>query len=294
MPDGPDTQQHPGSTVYTVSRPATLTSAEGLQPGGNRMLRTSQHLIGVAIAATDGDIGRVVDVYFDHEHWALRYLVVDTGTWLSSRRVLVAPWAFAGLDADERRLAVSLSRAQVRDSPDAAAQGPISRRHELEFHAYYGYQPYWLGADPWLYQPLPGAPLPPAVPMPPDMSAGQKALRPSEENDVRLRSVNETAAYHVKAIDGAIGHVEDFLIDDETWAIRYLVVDTSKRWMGRRVVVSIDWISSVSESDRVVAVGLTRKVIEECPEYDPDRPIEPAYAARWSRHYERPPYWPGD
>ena len=107
------------------------------------MLRKISDLHGYAIAATDGALGTVSDFLFDDESWRVRWLVVDTGGWLSGRKVLLPPSALGHIDADGRRFSVRLSRAQVKDSPEIASDQPVSRQMESHVYDYYGWSPYW-------------------------------------------------------------------------------------------------------------------------------------------------------
>ena len=101
------------------------------------------------------------------------------------------------------------------------------------------------------------------------------------------------SGYHIAATDGDIGHVQDFLVDDATWAIHYLVVDTSNWWFGKKVLVSPEWIDRVDWADAKVYVGVTREQIRKSPEYDPSDPVERDYEPRLHDHYGRPSYWSG-
>jgi hypothetical protein len=87
------------------------------------------------------------------------------------------------------------------------------------------------------------------------------------EWDRHLRSTNEVTGYNLLALDGEIGHVDDFIVDDETWAIRYLVVATRNWWPGKKVLISPKWIENVSWEEREVAIGLSRDAIKAAPEY---------------------------
>ena len=89
----------------------------------------------------------------------------------------------------------------------------------------------------------------------------------STPNDCHLRSSNAVIGHHIEATDGEIGHLEDLLIDDHTWAIRYLIVNTSNWWSGRRVLVSPDCIKNVSWSEAKVSVDLTRQAVSDLPLY---------------------------
>ena len=88
------------------------------------MLRTISGLRGTIIAATDGEIGSVQDLYFDDLRWTVRYLMVDTGAWLPGRQVLISPMAVGGPSWGEGRLPVRLTKQQVENSPLRRATSP--------------------------------------------------------------------------------------------------------------------------------------------------------------------------
>ena len=203
---------------------------------GREMLRNVTDLRGCAIRATDGVIGRVDDLYFDDEDWAIRYLVVDTGGWLTGRRVLISPIAIGHPDGLDQRLPVSLTKAQVENSPDIDTQKPVSRQQEAAHLGYYGYPYYWGGGGLWGMGAYPGG-LTLEGQIEADMkSRGTRAASPSD--DCHLRSCHAVIGHHIHATDGDIGHVEDFLVDEQTWAIRYLIVGTSHSWWGGHRVSS--------------------------------------------------------
>jgi uncharacterized protein YrrD len=231
------------------------------------MLRNVKDLRGYAIRATDGVIGRVDDFYFDDEGWAIRYLVVDTGSWLSGRKVLISPIAIGSPDWTARSLPVSLTKVQVEHSPDIDTRKPVSRQHEAEYFGYYGYPYYWGGAGLWGMGAYPGS-----LTTEGRIEAELKAHRTHmarAPDDCHLRSSNAVTGHHIEATDGDIGHVQDLLVDDYTWAIRYLIVDTSNWWGGHQVLVAPQWIEDVSWSEAKVSVGLTRQAVKDAPPYDP-------------------------
>lgn len=222
------------------------------------MERRARRLKGFTLAATDGDIGHVEDLYFDDQDWAIRYAVVNTGHWLPGRKVLISPIAFAGLDWERSRLAVRLTRDQVRASPDIDTHQPVSRRQEIEFARHYGYPLYWDGAGLWGLGAYPGM----LAELPPAPERRQAAEAGVSEEDSHLRSMREVMGYHIRARDGEIGHVEDFVVDDQSWAITGLVVDTRNWWPGRTVVVPAGAIASVDWLSAEVVVTLSREDIK--------------------------------
>src|SRR5262249_47837979 len=181
------------------------------------MLRAVSDLKGPKTAATDGDIGSVHDLYFDDVTWTIRYLVVDTGTWLPGRKVLISPMSVRATDGSDI-VSVALTGRQVETSPSVDTDLPVNRQYEEEYARYYGYPYYWSGPYRWGTTRYPGEAVAPGGLLIADA--------PGAGGDPTLRSVRDVTGYDIEAADGEIGHVEDFAIDDREWAIRYLVVDT--------------------------------------------------------------------
>lgn len=252
------------------------------------MLRSVNSLRGYMIQATDGEIGHVDQFYFDDQEWTVRYLVVDTGGWLTGRRVLISPIALGDTDWQGQRLHVKLTRQQVENSPDIDTDRPVSRQQEVGYFQYYGWPYYWGGPGLWGGAMYPGyLAYAPAV----DAAVEEEQRRVEEEGDPHLRSTNEVMGYKIQARDDEIGGVSDFILDDETWAIRYLVVDTGGWWPGKKVLVPPPWIEQVSWTDQKVYVELDRDTIRNGPEWDPSAPITREYEQRLHGYYSRPPYW---
>jgi len=225
------------------------------------MIRSMEHIKKFEIVATDGRIGAVDDFYFDDQRWAIRYVVVDTGRWLPGRRVLISPLSVTLTEWSEQRLRLSLSRDQVRDSPGIDTHQPVSRRHERDYLDYYGYPYYWGHAGLW------GAYAIPMLPTPEQIAAQRTRAAEVEREaadlgDTHLRSTAEVSGYVIRALDGDLGHVENILFDDISWAIRYFVVDTSNWWFGKRVLVAPEWIADISWPDGSVSVKVTRRLLK--------------------------------
>jgi hypothetical protein len=253
------------------------------------MLRNIKTLQGYAIHATDGVIGSVADMYFDDERWAIRYLVVDTGGWLSGRKVLISPHAMGRPDWMARVLPVSLTKAQVQHSPDIDTDKPVSRQHEAEYLGYYAYPYYWGGVDLWGLGAYPGhLTTLPAIEA--EVAAATGTAAAPVTADSHLRSCKTVAGYYIHASDGDIGHVETMLVDDTSWAIRYLVVNTSNWWVGHTVLVSPKWIESIDWSTSRVTVDLTRAAIQSAPAYDADADLDREAERAIYDHYGRTGY----
>jgi hypothetical protein len=246
------------------------------------MLTNATFLKDLVIHATDGELGTVKEFYFDDENWGIRYLVVKTGNWLSGRHVLISPISVTRTDWQGSKLHVNLTKKQVENSPDIQAHQPVSRRHEADFSAYYGYNNYWVGPYVW------GPTFYPAgLAIPTVISRKTQA----ESADSHLRSSEAITGYHVEAKDGEIGHVDGFVIDDEYWNVRYIEVATRNWLPGKTVLVSPAWVERVSWADSKIYAGLFRDAIQSAPEYLLSEPLTREYENKLYFHYGQPPYW---
>jgi PRC-barrel domain len=246
------------------------------------MLRSLKKLEGYKVSATDGSVGSVVDFLIDDERWTVRYLVVDTGGFFSSRQVLVTPISFRTVDHPGRHFHLALTMDKINNSPSIELDRPVSRQHERNFYSYYGYPSYWGAGGLWGMGYYPGA-LTLAEP-------DKTGERPGEPvGDVHLRSARELTGYHIEGTDGSIGHVQDFRSDDASWAIRYMVIETSNWWVGKSVLIAPEWTSRISWLDRKIYVGMTREEIKGSPEWGVDDPIGRAFEDQLYRHYGRTP-----
>jgi uncharacterized protein YrrD len=245
------------------------------------MLYPAKTLKGYKLNSRDGDIGKAKEFYFDDQHWTVRYLVADTGNWLTGRQVLISPYVLGTVNREEREIVVDLTKKQIEDSPSLDTDKPVSRQFENSYYGYYGMPMYWGGPYSWG---------PNNYPMR-DRSQWGEYTRGEKAWDPALRSTHDVTDYHIQATNGEIGHVEDFIIDPETWAIRYLVVDTRNWWPGKKVLISPQWIDRVSWSDAKVFVSLSREVIKQSPEYTDATLLSRDYETALYHHYNRSGYW---
>jgi hypothetical protein len=223
------------------------------------MLRRVTQLYEFTIHATDGDVGKVQDFFFDDESWAVRYLVVDAGSWLFGRRVLISPMALKRLDWEGEVLPVSLTREQVENSPDIDLDKPVSRQVKENLHEYYGWPPYWRPGVPRVAMGTPAI----AERMP---GTREGEDMPQEQREApHLRSTREVIGYSLQATDGELGHVEDFYVSERDWGLKYILVSTGDWSPGRKVLVApADWIAMASWPKSTIYVGLTREKVKEC------------------------------
>jgi hypothetical protein len=266
------------------------------------MLRTVKNMEDYVISATDGNIGHIKDVYFDDETWCIRYLVVDTGTWLSSRKVLISPISIGRANWAYKLLPVSITKEQVKNSPDISTEKPVSRQQEVRLLEHYGYPYYWGGYGIWAAGVYPNMMLtgyvglvsPPDDEHPEVAKANAQAEAEAEkchDDDIHLRSCLAVIDYHIHASDGDIGHIQGLLIDEDTWAIRYIIVNTSNWWLGHQVLIPINWIEDVSWPDAKASVNLTRQAVKDAPPYNPAMQVDRKMEMYIYNHYGRPGYW---
>jgi uncharacterized protein YrrD len=249
------------------------------------MLHTVQSLIGNKVHAADGDLGIVEDFYFDDQTWTVRYMVVNTGNWISGRTVLISPVSLGTPDWESKRFPVNLTQDQIRNSPDINTEQPVSRQHEVELSQYYAWPTYW-GSGFGVGGLYGMTPLPPIINE--RTMANDEASAQARQGDPHLRSTRNVRGYRIHATDGEIGHVNDYIVDDEQWTIRFLIVDTRDWLLGRKVLLPPHWITRVEWGDSSVYVDLPRESVRTSPEFDGSQPVSKAYEDIHDEYYERP------
>jgi PRC-barrel domain len=238
------------------------------------MLRNSSFVIGRSVQATDGPIGTVTDLLFDDSSWNVRWAVIDTGSWLTGRRVLLPPQRLSPAPGDPERFTVPLTCEQVKASPSEDSDMPVSRRHEFQLFSYYQWDPYWLGGAAF------GGALPLIQPLVDDPGL--------VDGDEHLRSTVRFKDYIVQATDGDIGHIADILIDPERWSIPLLEIATRNWLPGRKVLLAPALVEKIDWFERAVSFRRTRAEIPASPEYDPSVTIDRDRLRQLYDHYGLP------
>jgi len=227
-------------------------------------------LIGYTMEATDGDIGKVVEFYFDDKTWTVRYLILESGNWLTGRKLLIAPEALVQASWKSGTFPVNLTKEQIRNSPDIDTDKPVSRQQEIDLYGYYPWQSYWgSGFYPGGVWGTTDS----------DSSFTGMDRSPANDADPHLRSTRQVTGYHIHAVDGEIGHVKDFLIDDQTWELGSLVVDTHNWFGGKKVLVEVRHIKRVEWSDGKVYVDVTVESIKNSAAIDESKFVHPENSA---------------
>lgn len=229
------------------------------------MERNINSLTGYRLKASNGEIGDVKEFYFDDEAWKIRYLVVNTGGWLSGREVLIAPHAVTSVDWLNRVFEVTLTKKQISDSPEINTHKPVYRQQEIALYDHYAWEGYWLsGFYPMGYLGV-AVPFPSIEPKASDPAAPEKE---KAKDDLHLRSTNAVTGYHVHAKDGDIGHIHDFVIDNDSWQLLYLVVDTHNWLGGKKVLIAVDKILKVEWENSKVYVDLTISAVKKSEPFE--------------------------
>jgi uncharacterized protein YrrD len=235
------------------------------------MLDRAKAITGYLLRARDGDFGKVKDFYFDDRAWTIRYLVADTDKWAVGRQILIPPNALIAVDRDDKYISIALTKKQIEDSPPLRSDKPVSRQFEQAYYGFFGWPIYWGFEE--------------------ERAKDEEKARRRNRGDPDLRSAKAVRGYHIHASDGPVGHVDDFIIDDETWAIRYLIVDT-KDWLpGKKVLISPRWIERISWKEQQVFIALSRDAIGRAPEYGDESHVARDYEAALHDHYNSTGYW---
>jgi len=245
------------------------------------MLYKTKTLAEYKLHGIDGEVGKVKEFYFDDHFWTVRYLVADTRNWLTGRQVLISPYALAEVNKVEKCIGVDLTIKQIEDSPSLDTDKPVSRQFEESYYGYYRWPTYWNGPSVWGTHPF----IERNRGKMGELNLGGKAW------DLHLRSTFTVSGYGIHATDGEFGHVDDFILDDETWEIRYLVIDTVNLWPGKKVLISTKWIERISWEHSKVFINLSCDSIKQSPEYTEESLLTREYEIGLHGYYGRQGYW---
>lgn len=246
------------------------------------MKRNIKSLTGFTMGATDGEIGKVKEFYFDDYTWTIRYLIVETGSWLNHRKVLISPEALLKPDWEKEVFPINLTKEKIKNSPDIDTKQPVSRQHEIEMYEYYPWTSYWGGGmytSGMITQEY--VPLKEAV-----HNIESKTNHKDSSGDPHLRSTHRVKGYTIHAADGEIGDVEDFVIDDSTWKLDFLVVDTGHWFPGKKVLISPKLIKEIDWDTSTVVVNATEEEVKNSPEFNYGQPVNETLKKHLDSYYE--------
>jgi len=244
------------------------------------MLRPIRELGTYRLHATDGDIGHLEQFYFDDRDWKIRYFVLDIGTWLHGKKVLMSPSAIIGVDAPTKTINAAFTKQQVQESDDVGTHKPEGLEQPHDYSLYLGW-PYYLGLNALNDSDL--GPVPGRAHDPEKGKTSEHSFR--QAYDEHLRSSKAVSRYHVMAVDGEIGQIEDGIVDDQTWTIEYVVSTVRNWWSAKKVLLPTEWILWVSAAESNVYVSLTRNNIATAPAFDPEKPLTRDLEVALYNHY---------
>ncbi len=250
------------------------------------MLRSIEKIKGFTVQATDGDIGKVSELFFDEQNWRVRYLVVDIGLWIFGRKVLIAPTAVIDIDVAAGKIYLDLTKSEIENSPEVSTDEPVSREKERVLHDHYQWHPYWATSvgDPIMYNAFPVTMVGTLFTKQQE-DTDEEQPEPSSETSSCLRSTNEVKGYTITAADGDIGRVVDFLFNDESWAIQHMVVDTGNLLPGKKVLIAPPWIEDIQWIGQTVKVTLTQESVTHSPPFEESILDMEAYESQLLEHY---------
>lgn len=258
--------------------PPRVAPIRSARVNANAPLINARKLETAEVRARDGVVGCVDDLLFDRATWTVRYLVVDTGGWLAGRRVLIATFAISGHATDTNCFSTDLTQEQVRTSPPATSAQEPTRDHEARLHEHYRWPPYWISTPA-----ASGIVPPPAAFERPE----PRSMPEPAPDEPHLRRARHVRGYRVAATDGAIGVLDDFLLEPRSWRVAFLIVDTNGWLPGGKVLLEPHTIDRVSGSEAKLFVHEERAVAKTHPPYIPDEALHTDYLA--GRHSPQPP-----
>lgn len=251
------------------------------------MKNNLKSLVGFNLKETNGDIGKVEDFYFDDLTWKVRYLVIKTGNWFTGKKVLISPKSLHEADMEKEEFRVTLTKEQIKSSPDIDTEKPVSRHQEEQLYGHYGWGPYW-GADPNEH----GAGMFGA--MPSDLyyndvdESKRKVLIQDDDQDYHLRSTDSVTGYKIHATDGEIGEVSDYIIDETSWIIKFLVIETGSWLDSREILLPAQWIKKVDWKDSFIVVDVTKAKVKNSPEFNINMVTDESYERSLYDYYGKP------
>jgi hypothetical protein len=237
------------------------------------MIRGLKNLMDVPVMAEDGELGGIHELYFDADMWVLRYIAIELD---DNNSVLLSPLAFTRMEKDAAGYKVNLTREVVLNSPQFDLTQPVTRVQETDLHNYFSWPFYWLAGGLASY---------PLIELASEMKENESAGMEDDPNAEHLRRLSLILGSHIQARNGEIGSVEDMLVDEESWNILYLIVDTGAWMPGRIVLLSPSWVEDVDWATGEITMDLNKETIEKSPEYDPDVPIDEDFDKRLREHY---------
>ncbi|HKI78115.1 MAG TPA: PRC-barrel domain-containing protein [Ignavibacteriaceae bacterium] len=247
------------------------------------MLLRLKELEGYKIKARDGEIGHVENFFFDDRDWIIRYMIINTGGWLTGRLLLISPASIGKPNWENKFFPVELTKQLIKISPEVDTEKPVSRQKEIEIAKHFDWPEYWM---------MPGDYMSGTMAMPVKIVNKDEEKKEERNENPNLRDANEVIGYSIHAKDQKIGHVEDFIVNDETLSIYYLIIDTRDLLPGgKKAIVSISWIENIEWELKEVKVELIKEQIMNSPEWDFSEPVTRKFEDELYEHFKKAKYW---
>lgn len=243
------------------------------------MYRCVNEVIGYKLAAKDGEIGKCADFLFEDRPWIIRYVVGETDGFLNRQKVLIPLVELEKPNGSTQLFHINLTKQQIEESPPLSEDEPVSRQYERISYLYFGWPAYWAGDE-----------LENTASMPSGVFRKPENAQDRVDKKSSLRSVKEITGYHVNATDGKAGRVNDFVVDDNIWTIRYLVVDMENHVKDKKVLLAPDLVNTLDWLNKTVNVDLSANCVKNCPEFNPVDPLDPDLdsmisRSNWTKEY---------
>lgn len=259
------------------------------------MLRNLKKIFGFTLFGEGQEYGTIKDFYFDEDKMKIRYGIVDTGTWLKNRKVLISPKEFMKPDFEHGVLPVELTKKEIEESPPISKEKPLSQIMEEKVTNYFEWPKYWIGTstgEPVNANFLLGEKIKEMRQNKTNKEQREKYIVAREGNkETNLRSSKEVIGYNIKAIDGEIGKLDGLIVEDNYWLIRYLIIDTGKWLPSRKVIFPPEWLEGISWNKEQIIFPFSKEEIRHAPDYDPDVPVSRVYEEKLYEYYQKQKYW---
>lgn len=258
------------------------------------MLRRLKNLEGFKIHGKDGDLGKAKDFYFDQHLFVLRYVLVDTGSWLKDEKTLISTEAFEKINYSAKEILVNLDSAALEEAPVLDKNKPVSKVMEEKVAKHFDWPIYWSSPHPSDVPSIQAGNMMREKLFNFENLTDEEKQEAEEEIESNLRSLNEVRGYHIQAEDKEFGHLEDLFVDEENWIIRYLLIDTRNILPGKNVLIAPEWLQNISWDQQKIFVSKTKEEIKNAPEYKVEKSdylVDRRYEEKLYKHYDEIKYW---
>ncbi|QRR00830.1 PRC-barrel domain-containing protein [Dyadobacter sandarakinus] len=210
------------------------------------MERSFKSLTHYGLGAIDGEIGKICDVYVDGATWHICYWIVDTGTLLDQRKVMIAAHSVLGIECRNKTFETSLSRNQIKDSPVIDTNKAESNQQEIISDHF---RNYWF------------------LPIKHGVLLDKEANRGI--SNINLRSLEVLLSCKIYGTDSYLGRVIDYILDTKYWKIDYLIIEIGGLFRSQKVLIPIKLINTINWTVLVININMAKKEFGQLQCYDP-------------------------